>query len=977
MTNSTNRPANYCEPTREQIAAQLEREEQASALGKIKAKGKLDKQKAGMDYSRSQGGSYLLDKCLEFTGVALQIAMDNTLKGVGLGSALIGPVYRDLTNKVLVNLPKLDKDGKRLPVLDDDGNTLEDLDGNPVYELVRVTDKTVNLWDSDEIAFIVLLTMIDVCRMPLLGSIDKISDSGKRFGTRPTNYALETIISDRINDHLAHRYIRECTKNTGRDKLIDFILSDAYTNRAGWAQKKTNTRLSRKNVAQEFIDNDLTPFAEVLKWKPFSNRMGRALAAKLISYTEKGCEQVLQYPVFTVINKFNAQYYALTEKAEQYVDQLDLARIGKSFTPDVMVCPPRLHSEIQAGGYLGVAQSLITRSFTGGFKGSFEPSAQHLRFINGQQSVPFKINQEILDVMNALEAQPHQDWREQANFIPAPHSDHYLKSPKLGKRPEHMTEQEKKDRDAARKVCKKEWSAYKRKQDESQASLTVETLELANRVAPLERFWLPVQGGFRGRAYCANHLLNSQGMGYQRSLLLFANEAPVDHLTQTHLEWAIAGFGGQDKKSWEQRSQWFIQNKAVIMDCIKDMDSITDPKSFWRTYPEMDDEWAFLACALEYKRLFLSSDRPSTTGIIIHIDATCSGGQLISAFTGSGQTAKATNCLPGPVPFDIYKSVKEKMQELIKADNYVVPLRGRDGEVLRDSDGTIRCMAIKRVRYLFTTDPAKMQSVRKGLKGGFLPRLYGAGIGKTIAGMREKFKFIHLNGKAKKLSLDEARGLAPFFEEGLNHAVPALTAYVEWARNVADLALRVKVQNPMTKAGKPAKRDQYTPRLDADGDPVLELRAPMPNGSTVVMRYPVTKAKALRIDHLTTHSIYDPKALFRDQQLHAATAKVSFSDVSKATPPNLIHAADAAVFAEMVDGYAGSYSLIHDSIGCSPGAQRNKLIERFQQAYEKVTTFDYLNGILDENNIDRQLNPPPAFGTFEPKQSRGSKYMVC
>ncbi|NCG15708.1 MAG: hypothetical protein GWP23_01845 [Synechococcales cyanobacterium H12SWP_bin.12] len=50
----------------------------------------------------------------------------------------------------------------------------------------------------------------------------------------------------------------------------------------------------RRNVAQDFIDNDLSPFADVLQWKPFSNRMGHALAAKLISYTEKGCEQVVE-----------------------------------------------------------------------------------------------------------------------------------------------------------------------------------------------------------------------------------------------------------------------------------------------------------------------------------------------------------------------------------------------------------------------------------------------------------------------------------------------------------------------------------------------------------------------------------------------------------------------------------------------------------------------------------------------------------
>lgn len=193
--NNSNRPANYVEPTREQIAAQLQREEEASALGKIKAQANLEKQEKGMNYSRSQGGSMLLDRCLEFTGIAIQIAMDNTLKGAGLGSALIGPVYKDLTNTQLVNLPKLDKEGKH------------------IGELVRVKDKTINLWDSDEIALIVLLSMIDVCRMPLLGSIDNVSDFGKRFGTRPTNYGLESIISARINDLMSSLHKRMYKRN--------------------------------------------------------------------------------------------------------------------------------------------------------------------------------------------------------------------------------------------------------------------------------------------------------------------------------------------------------------------------------------------------------------------------------------------------------------------------------------------------------------------------------------------------------------------------------------------------------------------------------------------------------------------------------------------------------------------------------------------------------------------------------------------
>ena len=69
MPNPTNIPANYTAPTRVQLVAQIEREKEASAMGRIKARERLETQKQGIDCSRSQGGSVLLDKCLEFTGL--------------------------------------------------------------------------------------------------------------------------------------------------------------------------------------------------------------------------------------------------------------------------------------------------------------------------------------------------------------------------------------------------------------------------------------------------------------------------------------------------------------------------------------------------------------------------------------------------------------------------------------------------------------------------------------------------------------------------------------------------------------------------------------------------------------------------------------------------------------------------------------------------------------------------------------------
>ena len=213
-------PANHRKPSRAELQAQYAREEEASALGKIKAQKKLQEQKLGMDYSRSQAGSVILDKALETASAAIDDIFELTTKRAGNSSALIGPVYKQLKQTPLVNLPKF-RDGE--VVLDDNGEQV------PAF----TTERHTCLWDSDDIAFITLLTLLDVVRMPLLGSIEKQSKQGKRDGTRPDVYGLHALIAGLINDHLCHTYIRRCTRGTGKDQLLDFILSDAYDNKAG------------------------------------------------------------------------------------------------------------------------------------------------------------------------------------------------------------------------------------------------------------------------------------------------------------------------------------------------------------------------------------------------------------------------------------------------------------------------------------------------------------------------------------------------------------------------------------------------------------------------------------------------------------------------------------------------------------------------------------------------------------------------
>ena len=99
----------------------------------------------------------------------------------------------------------------------------------------------------------------------------------------------------------------------------------------------------------------------------------------------------------------------------------------------------------------------------------------------------------------------------------------------------------------------------------------------------------------------------------------------------------------------------------------------------------------------------------------------------------------------------------------------------------------------------------------------------------------------HRDSLSKKL-----RDLPPYFEAGLNEAVPALTSYVEWARKVADCS--PYTHRDVHQSRQPAKRQAYENKEDENGDNIIELRCPTANGSVMVQKYLATETKPLRVD---------------------------------------------------------------------------------------------------------------------------------
>ena len=164
-------------------------------------------------------------------------------------------------------------------------------------------------------------------------------------------------------------------------------------------------------------------------------------------------------------------------------------------------------------------------------------------------------------------------------------------------------------------------------------------------------FWIPWSFDYRSRVYPQNTTLNPQGTDFDKSLLYFADEGPVNEFW---LAWHTATCVGNDKMSHEGRAQWTRDNVELI-DRIA-----SDPIGTINEWSEAAEPWSYLASCLEYKACVIDGTK-KTSGLPVGIDATCSGLQHLASMTRDLTAAREVNCVRGveDKPSDGYKTVAE------------------------------------------------------------------------------------------------------------------------------------------------------------------------------------------------------------------------------------------------------------------------------------------------------------------------------
>ncbi|WP_226400244.1 DNA-directed RNA polymerase [Synechococcus sp. MU1643] len=939
---------------------QFEHEQIANQRGVDEALAALQKRADRGDYSRSPAGQKILKGVLAVLADAIDVEIKSNLRRRGVGADDMSRLYKLLTACPVQEMPLLDASGAAR------GGCK--------------SEHSVDVWDTVKLGFIALVTVMDLCRLELNPEPDNHSHiySGKRY--LPTNYELEKELGNRLQDQLHHDYVRKATRGTGIHWLMDAIVESSRTGVATVKQQRTTSRREINQKIEEFEKAGLSPVARVLGWKPFTYQQRTTFAAKLISLVNKALEAALKLegPALEIVDRFKAQYYSLTDEARERLDQIDHQALEGVCLPQVMLIQPMPHTPSTAGGYLGAGKALIPSTTGNGWNGEFRPSVDRLRSLNAAQNVGYRVNTQILEVMQELERRG----QSQEPFHCRPSLDDYV-TVSMPPKVDNPTEQQQQARDTARDQRKGQFSAFHKHRKAYDRSAIAKTIRLAEESRELKSFWIPLVLDFRGRFYSTNFALNPQGMSHQKALLKFADAVPVDDRTEYHLQVGIAGAAGLDKKTYEERTQWFRDHRQVIVDMTSSLDAICDRDAFWRVPKtdglKWDDQWAFLALCLEWRRLFVDRDEDQTTGIIVTRDATCSGGQLIGGLLTSGATAKATNLIRnGAEVFDIYQNTYREMQKMIKDADLFIPLRNRHGNEITDANGTTKCMKISRVKQLLKKDPASMGAVRKAIKKAFLPKLYGAGHGKCIGELKKEYRFGHIldqKSKAARLSWEEAYGVGYFFEAAVAKVIPALGEYVAWAHRFGHLATHQEI-----KGADGTITDQL--RVDENGVPVMALPITIPDGSQMILRYPKKqeRGRQFRVDHITTHSLFDPREKHRQHKGTTILQEMDHKDMVKALPPNLIHALDAFVIGHTVNNLDSLESnvpvtIIHDCIGLPPGRALEAGLEFFKAALLAAMTSGYLDNAMASCDVTQ--HPVPRHGSFDPLDVVHSSYSIC
>lgn len=182
-----------------------------------------------------------------------------------------------------------------------------------------------------------------------------------------------------------------------------------------------------------------------------------------------------------------------------------------------------------------------------------------------------------------------------------------------------------------------------------------------------EKFYLPHNLDFRGRAYPLSPHLNHLGNDVSRSLLLFWEGKKLGPRGLQWLKIHLANLFGVNKISHEERVRFVDDNLSKVIASAEHPMADSEECSWWK---HADDPFQALAACFEIRDAMRNPSGPEnfTSHLTIHQDGSCNGLQHYAALGGDEEGARGVNLERAERPQDVYSRVLEIVRRKVAAD---------------------------------------------------------------------------------------------------------------------------------------------------------------------------------------------------------------------------------------------------------------------------------------------------------------------
>lgn len=376
-----------------------------------------------------------------------------------------------------------------------------------------------------------------------------------------------------------------------------------------------------ENSQYEAILNDMLPVViihkSILVDGLFSALYHQVNEAK---YTYMDIANALNYALSNSLLKITENGYLQSYLALSMIEQDEVDKYGVD--NPMVIKPHRIVNYNQRGYYYTRGSILLKNDRTFEENKSIDLRLEHLNLVN---SIQYRINPLCLEFPNNTHKVPSADKEE-----------------------------------GVREVNWNTWLRFKK----NQVALIQEYLDTYDGICYITNSY-----DKRGRCYAKGYLINPQGTGFDKNILVLAHEE--DLIPSIEPEGKRIKFGMTLLSPREALAVDMANNlgkdKLNWIDRIKYINSMSEEELYQATsQDDIDNPYLYMTACSYYLE---SKDNPSlTSGYPVSFDATASGSQILACLTGDLATARICNVLPTGIREDsyttLYKAFKKYVPEV-------------------------------------------------------------------------------------------------------------------------------------------------------------------------------------------------------------------------------------------------------------------------------------------------------------------------